>query len=128
MYQKDFETWHFVKKQLNDQNKSMFFNEREIWWCSLGVNIGYEEDGKHNTFERPILIIKKFNTNLLWIVPFTSQQKTGKLYYGVDYFGKRYFIILSQLRTISSKRLLRKMRRLDKSDFFIIRKRLQEFL
>jgi len=23
------------------------FSEREIWWCSVGVNVGHEADSKH---------------------------------------------------------------------------------
>lgn len=37
----------------------ILFYEREIWWCSLGVNIGFEQDGTNDLFERPVLVIKK---------------------------------------------------------------------
>jgi len=45
---KDFDAWN-VKKKLTDTKMSSapFFKERDIWWMSIGLNVGYEEDGKH---------------------------------------------------------------------------------
>ena len=25
---------------------NIFFREKEVWWIALGVNIGFEQDGK----------------------------------------------------------------------------------
>jgi hypothetical protein len=38
--QKDFPGWHRQKEQLHAQHHTPTFQEREIWWCSVGVNIG----------------------------------------------------------------------------------------
>lgn len=57
--EKDFDNWTQIKKGLDTEHKIPFFNEREIWWCSLGVNIGYEIYGKGYVFSRPVLILKK---------------------------------------------------------------------
>ena len=46
--QKDFPGWHRQKEQLHAQHHTPTFQEREIWWCSVGVNIGHEMDGKHH--------------------------------------------------------------------------------
>ncbi len=32
-------------------------------WCSIGINVGDEEDGKNELYERPVLVIKKFNAS-----------------------------------------------------------------
>src|SRR4030095_356373 len=45
--QKDFPGWHRQKEQLHAQHQTPTFQEREIWWCSVGVNIGHEMDGKN---------------------------------------------------------------------------------
>jgi mRNA interferase MazF len=45
------------------------FKERDIWWVSIGVNVGFEEDGKHEKFLRPVLILKKFNKELFLGIP-----------------------------------------------------------
>lgn len=113
-----FVQWTKLKIKLHTNSKqAVYFNEREIWWASLGANIGFEQDGKHDYFERPILVLKKFNQHVLWALPLTSKNKIGKHYYQFKHKGKKYSVILSQLRLISSKRLLRKIRTFPKDDF-----------
>ncbi len=92
--QKDFNTWNKKKKVLDD-NKikySFFYHEREIWWTSIGLNIGVETDGKNDSFERPVLIIKKFNKDMFWGIPLTSHKKEGifflKLFTRMEHLGR----------------------------------------
>jgi hypothetical protein len=60
---KDFDGWIKKKKSLHESSKekAAYFYEREIWWCSIGINIGFEQDGKNEHFERPVLVLRKFN-------------------------------------------------------------------
>lgn len=44
-FNKDFDSWNTRKKELNSI-KPHFYQEREIRWCSLGINIGFEETKK----------------------------------------------------------------------------------
>jgi len=127
---KDFDKWNELKKKLNifEKTKDFYFREREIWWCSLGVNVGFEQDGKNDLFERPVLIIKTFNKEVLWMVPLTSRRKKNKYYYEFDYKGKPQTIILSQIRLISSKRLLRKIWTFPRKDFKKVKELITEFL
>lgn len=105
MPQKDFDRWNEKKKHINDRERSPFFHEREVWWCSIGLNIGYEQDGGDG-FERPVLIIKKFNREVFWALPFTTSHKQNQ--YHLPIFGEEgSVIIISQLRLLSSKRLER---------------------
>lgn len=123
-----FVSWTKLKFRIHSQQKRIFFKEREIWWASLGMNVGYEQNGKHETFERPVLVIKKFNNDLLWILPMTRKKKEG-IYYVETMYKERYsYIILSQLRTISAKRLLRKVRTLPEKEFKQIRRKIKKFL
>ena len=48
--EKDFDKWNIIKKQVNTKEviRDLFFYEREVWWCSLGLNVGYEQDGKND--------------------------------------------------------------------------------
>ncbi|MGE5297636.1 MAG: type II toxin-antitoxin system PemK/MazF family toxin [Acidobacteriaceae bacterium] len=78
-----------------------------MWWARIGANIGFEENGKNDRFERPILIVRKFNKDMIWSVPLTSKDRDGEYYYRIHQFFST--AILSQLRLISSKRLVRKM-------------------
>lgn len=43
---KDFDTWNESKKNIHAKQELPQFSEYEIWWCSYGLNIGYEVDGK----------------------------------------------------------------------------------
>ena len=126
----DFFSWTKLKVGLHfsERQSELYFKEREIWWTSLGLNIGHEEDGKNKSFERPVLILKVFNKEVLWILPLTSKEKKGKYYYQFEYKSKRYSVILSQLRLISSKRLLRKIRIISKEDFVQIKEKVRIFL
>jgi len=58
---KDFDCWNEIKKGIDGREKIIFCNKREIWWCSLGLNVGVEEDGKNQLFKRPVLVVKVFN-------------------------------------------------------------------
>ena len=49
---KDFGKWHKKKTKVNEAEGTALFHEREIWWCSLGANIGHEKDGKNKKFEK----------------------------------------------------------------------------
>ena len=40
--EKDFDAWNFKKKELDKNKRDLLFKEGEIWWCSLGLNIGEE--------------------------------------------------------------------------------------
>ncbi len=124
-----FLKWTRLKLHLHTAPEPEFyFKEREIWWASLGANIGYEQDGKNDTFERPVLVLKKFNKHVLWILPLTSSSKDGPYYFKTKYHEDEYRIILSQLRLVSSKRLTRKIRTLPRPEFDEIRKRIRALL
>lgn len=124
-----FYRWTKIKIRIHAlDNKNIYFKERQIWWASLGANIGFEQDGKHQRFERPVLILKKFNRHVLWALPLTSRKKLGKYYYQLEYEGRQYAIILTQLKLISSKRLLRKIRIFPKDEFTRVRELIKGLL
>ena len=63
---KDFNGWNIEKQNIESTKKDTLpFHEREIWWCSIGINLGDEQDGKNELYERPVLVIKKFNNKVL---------------------------------------------------------------
>lgn len=102
-----FLEWHEKKSDIHTKSLRVYFFEREVWWYSLGLNVGDEQNGKGKSFARPIIILKKFNNNVFWGIPLTSKMKTGKFYQSVDLGdGMQRTAILSQLRLIDGKRLL----------------------
>lgn len=123
MYIKEFDDWNENKKEVNSKSGEIFFKEREIWLTSLGVNIGFEIDGKNNLFERPVLILKKVNKNQFTWVPLSSKQKEG--YFFTDIKSEdnkvRGTSNFSQVRCFSSKRLLRKFSTCSAEDFLSLK-------
>ncbi len=128
--QKDFDSWNKIKKGVNEQilPKEFFFREREIWWCSLGVNIGIETDGKSDLFERPVLILKVFNSEMIWVMPITSVVKTAAFRYSFIFNNIKQSVVITQLRTISAKRLRRKIGTISELDFDNILRKLREII
>ena len=115
---KDFKKWHGIKENLDNRKSEVFFHEREVWWCSLGVNIGFEQDGTGKDFQRPVVIIKKFNLDACLVVPLTTTKKKGKYYFVVGkVHDKEATAVLSQVRFIDRKRLANKVGVLDENIF-----------
>lgn len=109
-----------------------YFHEREIWWTNLGTNVGFEEDGKNMQHERPVIVLKKFNKDLFWALPLTSKEKSNKYYFGFKYIEnkkeKKGIAILSQVRAMSSKRLLRKIGVVQRGEFEKTRNKVKALL
>jgi mRNA interferase MazF len=68
---KDFNEWNRRKIIIHEDIARLFFDEREVWFCAFGVNVGFEQDGAGNLFSRPVLIFKKFNREIFWGIPLT---------------------------------------------------------
>lgn len=56
--QKDFDAWNENKKRLHVEGENKLYHKQEVWWCSLGVNVGFEQDGTGIDGQRPVLILK----------------------------------------------------------------------
>lgn len=122
---KDFLSWHTEKQKIHNLDRKSYFSEKEIWWCSVGLNIGSEQDGWGQRFSSPILIFKKFAPNTFWGIPLTSKIKTGSYYY--TFFlenGVQNTALLNQLRLFDGRRLIQKMGFMSDNDFFVCKKRL----
>ena len=120
---KDFKKWHNAKTEIDNSPRRLFFHEREVWWCSLGVNVGFEQDGKGEKFTRPILVFKKFNNEVFWALPLSTRIKKGKFYQTID-LGDNIprVVIVSQLRLIDAKRLIDKVGVISKDNYLNIQK------
>jgi len=125
---KDFDAWNKEKQCVHKSDKNqVYFNEREVWWCELGVNIGFEQDGKGEKFQRPIVILKKYNKHALLVIPLTTKQKKGKYYKNVGCIdSKSATVFLSQVKFIDSKRLLKKIETLPHIMFDAVKKAIIE--
>jgi mRNA interferase MazF len=112
--EKDFDRWNAKKKTINGAVGAALFHEREVWWCVLGANVGFEQDGGKGDFSRPVVILKKFNLDACLIVPLTARPKKGKYYLPIGKIEQRDAVaVLSQVRFIDRKRLTNKICTLD---------------
>ncbi|MEI7720013.1 MAG: type II toxin-antitoxin system PemK/MazF family toxin [bacterium] len=121
---KDYTKWHTKKSEIehNDDTR-VFFHEREVWWCSVGSNVGFEQDGKGQAFARPVLIFKKFNKEVFWALPLSTKVKTTKFYASVRLGdGVDRVAIVSQLRLTDAKRLIDKIGVIDEVNYMEIQK------
>lgn len=125
---KNFDEWNETKKTLSAENTVPQFREREIWWCSIGYNVGHEQDGKGEAVSRPVLVVRKFNKRLFWGIPLSTKIKDGQHFYIYDFKGEKRSALLTQLRLWDANRFTRWMGRLPQKQFGEIRERLRAYL
>ena len=121
---KDFDEWNKIKKSIHAKEKRLFFREGEIWWISLGVNIDYEIDGKGNEYTRPVIVMKKYNQYSFLALPLSTSKKINKYKIPIGIVADKEAVAnLSQMRNIDSKRLVKKIGRVERGLFQEIKKK-----
>jgi len=128
---KDFDSWNELKKKIDVEKNEpdRFPKEGEVWMSSLGKNIGYEQNGSGDNFSRPILIIKKFNNHMFWVIPLSTKQKKFDFYFNyTDPNNQKVSAILAQMKLLSVKRLKRKLYDIPNKLFDEMRQKLKSFL
>ena len=122
---KDFDEWNKLKKNIDARNP-IYVSEREIWFCSVGLNVGSEQSGKHKLFERPVLVIKTVTSNTFIGAPLTSNKKNGSWY--VEIQSTSSSAIISQIKLFDTRRLARKIGVVSIEEFKIIKNKLKDFI
>lgn len=103
-----------------------YIHEREIWLVDLEPTKGIEMQKV-----RPCLVERVFNPRHLIIVPITSQEKENQYYFSIpalSFLQKNSFLCLSQIRTVDSLRLIRKLGEIPDSLFNQIQQKTAEVL
>jgi len=127
--EKDFDAWNEKKKAVNGRQDTatLYFEEREIWWCRFGLNFGYEQDGKGVEFLRPVLVIRKMSPNTFLGLPLTLKMRKRPYLVACPAADKiPRQATLSQLKSIDIKRLRDKITFVNEADFIQIRKATRE--
>lgn len=117
--------WCRLKTALWNKQSKVVFKQGDIWWCSLGANLGEEMFGKGAKFTRPVLIFRKFTGNSFLGLPITKQEKTGSWYVQITVHKERRWVMLNQARVLDKKRLTNRIGVLGNAD---CRKVKEEFL
>lgn len=122
-YIKLYDKWNHFKKTLDSINITIPFFEKEIWSIAIGVNIDIEIDGKGGNFERPVLVIKKFNRNYALVLPITRIHNTNTgmhIIISHKNLDIRSAVVLSQLQRVSNYRFIYRIGILDTLQFLKI--------
>lgn len=126
---KDFDKWNLRKINIHNHNSSPLYNQREIWWCLLGTNIGLEHDGDIKENTRPVLILKGLSKNICFAIPLTSSKREHSMRIPIGNIeGRDAKAVISQLRVIDTKRLVEKICYLDIEKFELTRKAIKDIL
>lgn len=116
--EKDFDKWNSKKKALDaSAHRPPLVSEGEIWWASIGENIGSEISGKNDLFSRPVVIFKKLSHGFYFVIPTTTQSRKGSWYIDFRQKGKMMIACLQQAKAIDYRRLSSKLGTLDDEDF-----------
>ncbi|WP_338695238.1 type II toxin-antitoxin system PemK/MazF family toxin [Bradyrhizobium sp. 26S5] len=127
--EKEFDDWNTKKKEIHQRADAPFYGERELWWCSLGVNVGFEQDGSGKKYDRPVLILRGFSKETCLVIPLTTSVQHHPLRPSIGIVErKEAHALLSQMRIIDTKRLIRKIGFLDKEIFEAMRKAAKDLL
>lgn len=123
-----FDKWNELKKEIS-QKGSVYTKEGQIYYASLGHNIGFEQNGRGDKFMRPILIYKKFGKETILGIPLSSQVKEGRFYYTFSFQANKLSVaLLSQIRLLDTRRLYSRLGRMKKDDFIKMKQKLNELI
>ncbi len=128
VYKKDFNLWNNVKKGLNTKNRRTFFYEKEIWWCSIGVNVGSEEDGKGNLSLRPVLVYKKINNHTFLGIPLTRILREDSTHVPFYFNYDLNSAIISQIKIFDTKRFFKVINRISDHVYLKIKEKVIAFI
>lgn len=125
---KDFVNWHKVKRYIEKKEQRLNFQIRDVLFCSIGENVGFEQDGRGDEFLRPIVVVKKFNNEVFLGVPLTHTNKKGKYYFSFNLNDGKSVAILSQIRLFDAKRIKYKIGMINDKDFSILKEKIRQLL
>lgn len=117
---KNFDKWNEYKKAIDKNGRLVNFHEREVWWCSVGINIGSEQDSYSAEFRRPVIIVKKFTSTIFWAIPLTTRIKVEDNRITFKFNGVRSDALVLQMRALDCRRLVSKMGNLSQTEFNMI--------
>lgn len=126
--EKDFDKWNLRKKELEKLETKFLFKTGEIWWCSVGLNIKAESCGKGDSFQRPVLIIRKLSSVSFVGIPLSSKKKDGTWFCEITVRGEKRYALLYQIRMFSINRFQRRLAFLDDADFKKVKEKLKALL
>ena len=115
---KNFNNWNTVKKETQQITKKVYFKDRDIFWTKIGENIGFEQNGKGEEFQRPVLVVKRYTNDMFLGIPLSTTLREGSFYFQFSFLeDKQSTALLVQHKLYSNKRLIKKIGMINKIDF-----------
>ncbi len=126
---KQYDAWNEVKKVTNLNEKNIYFKERDIFWIKLGENIGYEQNGKGDKFQRPVIVVKKYTSDMFLGVPLSTTLREGTFFFQFSFIENEISTaLLVQNRLFSSKRFIKKIGKIKEDDFEKLKIKLRDLI
>ncbi|NOQ30142.1 MAG: type II toxin-antitoxin system PemK/MazF family toxin [Helicobacteraceae bacterium] len=126
---KQYNEWNEVKKDLDSKDNKVFFKERDIFWLKVGENIGYEQNGKGEKFQRPVLVVRKYTNDMFLGVPLSTTLREGSFFFQFKFLeNKISTALLVQNRLFSTKRFMKKIGKINEKDFISIKEKLKSLI
>jgi len=118
MREKKFTEWICLKEKLHKWEHFVpNIQEADLWWVSFGENIGYEIDGKSRLFTRPAIVLKRLAKGFYYVVPTSTQKRTGSWYVDFKQNDIEMVACLQQARPIDYRRFSSQIGALAENDF-----------
>jgi len=129
LHQDRFDSWNKLKKRLHHKEKIIEFYQGNIYFMSIGKNIGHEVYGKEELFLRPVLVYKKLTKTTFLGIPLTSQKKEGSFFFQFSYKkDKTSVAMLHQMRVFDIRRSEYLSGKINKNTYKNLEKKVTEFL
>jgi len=117
-----FSEWIGLKQRLHEGTQlPPLVSDGDIWWASVGENVGSEINGKSRLFSRPVIIFKKLAHGFYFVIPTTTKPKIGTWFVAFRQANREMFASLHQARAIDHRRLSTKLGQLDDNDLRKVR-------
>ena len=121
--------WNMLKQQIQQKKNILTMKKREIYFLSIGCNIGQESYGKKELYLRPVLVYKKLSKTLFVGIPLTSQQKEGSYYFSFSYKKEKISVAMfNQIRVFDIRRADYRSGVIKLSDYKRLAVKLNEFM
>jgi len=128
LHQDSFDKWNTLKKRLNKKENIIKFYQGNIYFMSIGQNIGSETYGKDSFFLRPVLVYKILTKTTFVGIPLTSREREGSYYFSFNYKkDKTSTAMLNQIRVCDIRRSEYLSGKINKNTFKNLEEKVKEF-
>ena len=120
---KNFDEWNLKKKEIDNMDSFLHPKTREVWWCSIGVNVGKEIYGKGTDYRRPVLIVNSEDSENFIGIPLSSKLKNRKYSRIIrTEDGVLHSALIYQIRVFDKRRLISLKTTLSSNEFVEVQK------